>query len=470
MVRALVAAALLIGCGDDGGAGSDAAGDTITTTSDAATSETAAEVAPEVAVDVATDVAPEVLPLPGLDDALIVTPGEGLGDVRVQPALAWGPPGPRPGASSVGRLVAAWTGAADEELARRPGEAGLPASIGIFVGAWDVDGEGLHEVTAPELAHVSLVGIRNEPALCALAGGGFVVAWSADAPRDDGTNLHVAWRLLDAAGAPLGASESEHVSDRAGNHWLAEVACRPSVHGAADGGGFVLAGVRPGPVADMGFEVFVQPFDAAGAADGPVIVAFPRDQGGQAFPVVGVAGQGNLRVAWEDTPEPDARTVIATRAFVAGAGGFTPRDRVELVAGASGDAAAPLLVVHPVSGHALAGGVLGARLRLALDVGAGYDPMALPEEASAVTTVSAAAPAGDDGFVLVYYRGTGASVDVRRATIAGGVMSAATTIATGSFPLAYRPAVSERPDAGAIAWTESLGSGRFAVRVALYHP
>jgi len=450
---ALAAVALLIGCGDDGAGASptDTAPDTTpsdATTSDATSAETAAgDTLGETSV---TDAAPDVAApaLPALAEALIVTPGDGLGDVRVQPALAWGPPD-----EGRGRLVAAWTGASDDDL-------------GIFVGAWDVDGGGLDEVAAPALVHVARDGLRNEPALCALAGGGFVVAWSEDRPDPSGANLHVAWRRLDASGAPLGASETEHVTDRPGNHWLAELACRP----ASDGGGFVLAGVRPGPEADMGFEVFVQPFDADGAPEGEVVAVLPRDEGGQAFPVVGVDGQGNLRVAWEDTVAASARTVIATRGFVRANGGYAARDRVELVGSASADAIAPVIAVHPVSGHALAGGVVGNRLRLALDVGAGYDPVALPEAASAVTTVAALAPIGEAGFTLVWFRGTGASVDVRQATIDDGVVSAATTVVSGSFPLAYRPALAVAPGFGAIGWTESLGSGRFAVRVALYRP
>ena len=66
--------------------------------------------------------------------------------------------------------------------------------------------------------------------------------------------------MLDAEGVPAAASETVVTTDRPGNHWLAEVACRP-------GGGFVIAGARSGPVEDMGFEVFFRKYDAAGNAD-----------------------------------------------------------------------------------------------------------------------------------------------------------------------------------------------------------
>ncbi len=440
-----------VGCGDGAGAGVDVDVEVGAEVGVEVGAGVDVEVGEDVDVEVGEDVGEgegvevgegaEVMPLPGLAEALVFTPLEQDVSVRVQPAVAWGV-----GAKGVGRLAMAWTGVAGEDL-------------GIFVGAWDVDGAGAREVTAPTLVNEERQGIRNEPALCAQAdGSGFVAVWSVDTQSGDGENLQVAWRRIGSDGIALDARETVVTTDRPGNHWLAEVACRP-------GGGFVLAGVRAGAVG-AGFSVFIQRYDSAGVAAGDALAVLDSDVGGQAFPVVAVGPGDATWVAWEDTVAADADTVIALRMLL----GVDSGERREVIAKAGSDALGAVIAVHPVTGQALVGGVLDNRLRLALALDFGAPtPVALPD-ASGVTTSSAAVPIGVDGFALVWFKGTGTNVEVRHALMAGGTFDAATTVAKGSFPLAYRPALAVVPGFGAIAWTESLGSGKYAVRVGLYAP
>ncbi len=453
---AWVVAGVLGACGgDEGGAGADtsASGDLASETSDALETVTPETVIEDGAVDSddgnggdGGDEAsgPEVVtgpPLPGLAQALLLTPGDGLGTVRVQPTLAWDRVRP-------GRLAIAWTGAAEGEL-------------GIFAGAWDVGGEGARPVGEPRLVHVDRAGIRNESSICARAGGGFAIVWSIDTQAGP-DNLRVAWRMLDGAAVPIGEREVVVETERAGNHWLAEVACRPE-------GGFVVAGVRPG-AGDAGFAVFAQRYDDDGLPEGDAFAAFEREAGGQAFPVVGVGPGDGLWLAWEDAPAVDAAWAITARAFPVGADAGA---LLTVVGDAGGDAQAPVLAVDPSSGRALVGGVLDNGLRVALlgpEVGATPAAIALPDQGPSPTTSSAAVARGGDRFSLVWFRGVASRVEVRHADLAGGAFGAATTVAIGSFPLAYRPALAVDGDHGAIGWTESLGGGAYAIQVALYRP
>ncbi|MFO0747083.1 MAG: hypothetical protein U1F43_15680 [Myxococcota bacterium] len=294
------------------------------------------------------------------------------------------------------------------------------------------------------------------PSLCALDGdAGFVLAWSLD--RQDGSddNLGIDWRRFDGDGAALDAADRHRHRARRG-HWLADVACRP-------GGGYAIAGVRSG-TGDAGFEVFVAPFGDDGEADGAPLVPLVREVGGQAFPAVAAGAARSLWVAWEDTPALDQKTVIALRRLTPSAA-----DVRQAIVSTASDASAALVAVDPLSDHALVGGVVGTKLRLALDIGAAdLVAVPLPEAASATTTSAAAAALGDDGFAVVWLRGTGASVDVRYAEVRAGAFGPVTTLGSGSIPLAYRPALDVRDGRVAVAWTESQGGGHYLVRTALF--
>ena len=178
----------------------------------------------------------------------------------------------------------------------------------------------------------------------------------------------------------------------------------------------------------------------------------------------GIDQRDNVWVAWVDSATATADTTIAARYFV----DRDPIDPVQVVSGA-GDASGAMVAVDP-QGHALLGGVLGLRLSLGVVVpGSALVPVALPEDAGATTTSSAAAALGDDRFALVYFRGTGSAVDLRFGVVSESAFTNdPTTLASGSFPLAYRPAITSRAGRVAAAWTEAVGGGAYAINVVAF--
>jgi len=425
-------------------------------------SDTAADLAPETASDVLPDAAPDVASDTALDitpdspddtapdvaiyphaltpTPLVSTPFDTLAPLRVQPALAIG---------ADHRLAMAWTG--------RDGD-----SLGIILALARLDG-ATADTVSPFIANTTATGTRNEPSLCALAGGGYALAWSVDL-GNGGDNLQVAWRRFAPDLTPLDPADRIVVTDRPGNHWLAELACDPR-------GGFVLAGVRPGPP-DSGFSAFFVRI-APDGTQGPAVSALPDPPGdpigSSAFlPQLAVDPTGQVVLAWEQvgacaSPPCADDTGLAFRRFPAAG---SPSDLVYFRGASGRDASGSVVAVDP-AGDALLGGILDNRLAFFLDSD-GLAPLTLPGSAT-VTTSSAAVATGPNRFAVAYFAGTGSDVAVLYQRLDGTSFSpSSATLATGSFPLAYRPALAARDDLRVVAWTESLGQGSFTVRMAAF--
>jgi len=465
----------MVACGGDGAASGDtqptdgndvtspADGADATSDGDAVDTASSAEVndatsdgdggdAIDAVADAIDDGADAIEPLPDppvLASPALFSPAGTFGRIQVQPALALGG----------GTLVIAWAGFGEAE------------GQGTFARAWDVAAMDPTPMGEPARVNTDTRGIQNEPSLCRLSASEgdarFVVAWSIDTQETGpaGENLEVRFRLLDAGGTPLGASDTRVLTERPGNHWLAEVACR-------EGGGFAIAGVRPN-AAGSSFEVFAQGYDAFGAADGAPRVVEAITLGSQAFPAIGVGPGDRWVLALEDTVGADADTTIALR--VLDPDPAMSSLLVDLVRRDGVDAMAPSVSVDPRSGAWIAGGVIGTRLVLragdaaARDIG---EPIALPDPPTAVTTAHALTPVTTDGLTrhgLVYYRGTGANVAVRVVWIEEDTaLGEADTAFEGSLPLAYRPAIACGDGRLVVAWTKSLGAGSYALGAALY--
>ena len=399
------------------------------------------DAAPDVTPDAAPDAAPDVTPYPHTltRTPLFSTPFDTLAPLRVQPALALG---------EDQRLAMAWTG--------RDGD-----SLGIILALTRLDGAPADTVT-PFIANTTASGTRNEPSLCALTGGGYALAWSVDL-GNGGANLQLAWRRFAADLSPLDAADRIVETDRPGNHWLAELACDPR-------GGFVLAGVRPGP-ADSGFSAFFVRV-AADGTQGPAVSALPDPPGdptgSSAFlPQLAVDASGQVALAWEQvgacaSPPCTDDTGLAFRRFPAVG---IPSD-LTYYRGASGRDASGAVVALDPDGTALLGGILDNRLAFYLDDA--LTPLPLPGGAT-VTTASAAIATGPGRFAVAHFAGTGANVSILYQRVDGTTFSATPlTLATGSFPLAYRPALAARTELRVVAWTESLGQGSFTIRLAAF--
>ncbi len=414
----------------------DVASDTAPDTPD--TPDTALDIAPDSTNDAVPDVG--IYPHTLTPTPLLSTPFDTLAPLRVQPALAIG---------ADQRLAMAWTG--------RDGD-----SLGIILALARLDGATAGTVP-PFIANTTVDGARNEPSLCALADGGYALAWSVDL-GNGADNLQVAWRRFAPDLTPLDPADRIVVTDRPGNHWLAELACDPR-------GGFVLAGVRPGRPSS-GFSAFFVRI-ASDGTQGPAVSALPGPPGdptgASAFlPQLAVDPTGQVVLAWEQvgacaSPPCATDTGLVFRRFPAAG---SPTDPVYFRGASGRDASGSVVAVDP-AGVALLGGILDNRLAFFLDSDA-LTPLTLPGGA-AVTTSSAAVATGPNRFAVVYFAGTGSNVAVTFQRLdATSFSSAPSTLATGSFPLAYRPALTARDDLRVVAWTESLGQGNFTIRLAAF--
>jgi hypothetical protein len=135
----------------------------------------------------------------------------------------------------------------------------------------------------------------REPVVAALAGGGFVVAWSSGGPAGDPWN--VAMRRFDAAANPLDLTDVTVNTVTAGTQF------RPQVAPLADGG-FVVCWV--GSTGGVGQEIFYRRFSAAGAAlDAADILANglgvdPVIAGDQGSPGISSLQDGGFVIVYED--------------------------------------------------------------------------------------------------------------------------------------------------------------------------
>ena len=128
--------------------------------------------------------------------------------IAIQPSVAFG---------EDGGLGLAWCGMTDDNL-------------GIFFVVYGPDETPMGE---PVVANTTEEGIQNEPSVCRLKGGGYVVAWSQDS-QGDAPNLE-RYRF-DPRGRPLDTADQVVTTGVPSNHWLTHLACD-------DRGGFAVTGV-----------------------------------------------------------------------------------------------------------------------------------------------------------------------------------------------------------------------------------
>jgi|GEM_PF-1437812 len=451
----LVAMALaLAGCPEDspspsptGNVGTDATfadagGDATTADTE---SDATSDVGPETGTpDVQADTAPPA-PAPALADPVTFAPFPEYGNVVIQPGGVWNRAGTALGVAFAGR----------------PGTEG---EVEIWFGTAAADGQTL----AAPVSVSDVGGLQNEPSVCALAGGGYVVVWSRDTQGvgPDGENLEVRFRFVDDAGVPQGSGSTRVLTDRPGNHWLAEVACD-------DSGGFAVAGVRPDDTTSA-FSVFTQRFDSAGQALGQPVDLLDDSDGGQVYPDVDWTADGTTVTAWEDTSNfntPDEQTVIAMRA--------------QFADGTLGPLVVPFTAPVPLSNaqiatHRASGAsiVAGAREGTGVQVAlwaspdaTSVTPITLPSGGAAprYAPLLQATPHADAAYLL-YFAGTGDAVTptlVRLSSVDGSVVEGPIELTTAKIP-PYPPAMTYANGTLTVMWTESLGNSEFAVETATF--
>ena len=131
-------------------------------------------------------------------------------------------------------------------------------------------------------------GDQRRPAIAALGGGAFAVAWMSD--RADGEGRGIVARRLASDGSALGGEFVVNLT-AAGDQAYPDVA-------AVDGGGFVVAWESDGQDGD-GRGVFARFFTDAGAAVGGEFQVNTTTTGNQRRPRVASDGAGGLVATWE---------------------------------------------------------------------------------------------------------------------------------------------------------------------------
>ena len=128
---------------------------------------------------------------------------------------------------------------------------------------------------------------QNQPAVTALAGGGFVVTWTSY--NQDGSGGGIYGQRYDASGTPEGGEFLVN-SYTAGDQYL------PAVTALA-GGGFVVTWMSYGQDG-AGGDIYGQRYDASGTPDGGEFLVNSYTAGDQYLPAVTALAGGGFVVTW----------------------------------------------------------------------------------------------------------------------------------------------------------------------------
>ncbi len=127
---------------------------------------------------------------------------------------------------------------------------------------------------------------QSEPAISALAGGGYVVSWMSG---QDGSGYGIYAQRYDASGAAVG--DEVRVNSTIGNDQL-----DPSVSALTDGG-YVVSWMSP-DLGGNGYGIYAQRYDASGAAVGDEVRVNSTIANDQFDPSVAALADGGYVVSW----------------------------------------------------------------------------------------------------------------------------------------------------------------------------
>ena len=169
------------------------------------------------------------------------------------------------------------------------------ASGGYDIRTQRFDGAGA-PIGSEQTINTTTAGSQVEPAIVALAGGGFAVAWT-DQGGGDGSGFGIYARRLDATGAPTGA-------EIAVNSFTAGTQQEPTIAALTDGG-FVVAWRDDNGLDSSGQGVFAQRFDATGAAVGAQFRVNEATASTQSQPMAVGLPDGGFAIAYSDSSGTD---------------------------------------------------------------------------------------------------------------------------------------------------------------------
>ncbi len=189
---------------------------------------------------------------------------------------------------AAGGFVVAWS---DNTGANPAGDAAGENGSGIYGRIFANDGVAL---SGDILLNDEPAGTQSQPALAALAGGGFVAGWTEASTRTSFQN-DVFYRLFDGAGAPQGASALASTE-------VASTQSQIEFAMLADGG-FVAVweSTNQDSPGDFNTGVFAQRFDVTGVKVGAEFQVNTTVAAGQFAPVAAGLADGGFVIAWTDS-------------------------------------------------------------------------------------------------------------------------------------------------------------------------
>jgi hypothetical protein len=159
---------------------------------------------------------------------------------------------------------------------------------------------------------------QSQPALAALAGGGFVVTWVSESVRGTDPNIRetssetysvdIFARRYDAAGNALGGEFKVNTQ----LHYCS----RPSLAAAGDGGFTVVWEQRDTAVRTNGLDILARSYDGTGAAIAPAAVVNATTYGDQYEPRIAAQGAAYL-VVWTSLGQDGSFEGVYGRALTA---------------------------------------------------------------------------------------------------------------------------------------------------------
>ncbi len=366
----------------------------------------------------------------------IVIPLNQSSDINIQPSVAIG---------HDGRIAVSWCENGQDDL-------------GIAFALLEHDGSIVAE---PYALDTDRAGVQNEPVVCALRSGGYVVVWSTDSQRAgrEGQNLSMRLRVVGAEGLP--ASDDEQIVDTGmpGNHWLADVACDPA-------GGFIVVGSNSEENGTFG--VFAQRYTQDGRIRGTPIQMNEDPQGNQTFPSIAIDESGAALIAWEDhrgfgTPQEVYR--ITARRL--GAEDTRPMGPEITVVESLDEVTRPDLSLDSNSGDAVIGVIMNQRKAGLFTVEGATDAVdswSVPEDG--ISYYPALTYGGNGVHLLLYLEGVRDGVTARlRRLDESGVGEDALILAQGNLP-PYSASLDARDGRVVVAWTERGEGNTYYVRIA----
>jgi serralysin len=272
---------------------------------------------------------------------------------------------------------------------------------------------------------------QTQPAVTALADGGFVVAWTSVEP--DGAETDVRMQRFNASGAIAGPAIDVHAVDDT-------VQRTPAVAALSDGSLVVAWSTTGTWRADA--DVALQRYDAAGQAIGGIVQVnsyAPPSASNQAWPSVAALKDGGFVVVWDSIGQDGSGIGLYGQRY--DAAGAKVGSEFQVNTGTSGDQTGAKVVGLGDGGFVVAWSTLGTQdgsgagaMAQRFDAGGGKigGEFSLAQAVSGDQTQPSLSARADGGFVASWVTPDGNSYGISHRVWAGGTLPPAYSLVTGT--------------------------------------